>query len=382
MLPHPDLSVFVERSGAVVEPAATEAAMRYVWTGNRLVGLPASPAVLAAPFVSVRAKLRAALEPFVPARRRGEDAGLADFLISRFGPEMGRFVATVAASGVYAGDPDRLSARSAFPAIASLADESGSLVRGAIGRVRHRERGRRRPTSHIAVDGMDRFVAGLLSHDRIATQYECGVAAVSPDGGKWRIEGSAPGVFDQVVVAASPDRAKGLLAGELGSALSGFVSAPVAVVFLAGPASGIPLPPGFGVLVGPDSDHVGVGTLFESSYAPSRTPAGVSLAKVIAGGARHPRVVDWDDATLVTRVGEELARIIGNDIDVDFVRVVRHRPGIPQYEIGHQARLERLAAVRPPGLHFAGWAYRGVGITHLAADARSIADVIETESVR
>ena len=56
--------------------------------------------------------------------------------------------------------------------------------------------------------------------------------------------------------------------------------------------------------------------------------------------------------------------------------VIRHHEGIPQYTVGH---LERLAAIdtelaRLPGLHLNGHGYRGVGINHVIANARALAD--------
>ncbi|HEY5889037.1 MAG TPA: hypothetical protein VIT24_14965, partial [Acidimicrobiales bacterium] len=62
----------------------------------------------------------------------------------------------------------------------------------------------------------------------------------------------------------------------------------------------------------------------------------------------------------------------------ELAHVIRHHPGIPQYEVGHGpvlAALDTAVATRP-GLHLTGWAYRGVGVTNLATDAVRVADAI------
>ena len=68
----------------------------------------------------------------------------------------------------------------------------------------------------------------------------------------------------------------------------------------------------------------------------------------------------------------------GADLGPDLTHVVRHRPGIPQYEVGHRAALASLerAVAAQPGLHVTGWAYRGVGVTNLATEAVRVADAI------
>jgi hypothetical protein len=197
------------------------------------------------------------------------------------------------------------------------------------------------------------------------------------DDGIWRLDGEAPVAASHVVVAVAPHQAAPLLGEDLAAGLfPGARAAPVAVVALGG--RGDPLPPGFGYLVAPGAGELVVGCLFESSYAPERAPAGHWLAKVIVGGACRPEAVDQDDATLIAGVLGELGAALGGEPDPELAHVVRHRPGIPQYEVGHAAVVAALAAAvaTRPGLHLTGWAYRGVGVTNLATDAVRVADAI------
>ena len=43
--------------------------------------------------------------------------------------------------------------------------------------------------------------------------------------------------------------------------------------------------------------------------------------------------------------------------------------GIPQYEIGHGALLERIDAARPPWLYLTGSSYRGVSVNACVKEA-------------
>lgn len=372
LLPHPHLTPVLEHLGGEVVPAV-DAGLRYVYTGERLVSLPSSPKALAAPLVQWPAKFRAAAEPFVRTPPPGPDESLDSFLRRRLGNELGRTLAWLAGSGVFAGDPARLSARAAFPAIAALEDDAGSIVRGGLRRLRNRQPGATRPTSHVPVGGMSALAETAAK--RLGDRYRPGtvVDAARRSNGGWELSGSHDLHADHLVMAVGPHDAAGILGGDLAAVLGRAVSSPAVVVGLGGPQQGFRLLPGFGALAGPDAATATLGVLFESSYDPSRAPAGHSLAKVIAGGATRPEVVEWDDDRIVETIGAEVARILGADVDASFVEIVRHVPGIPLYEVGHGDWLAEIDRLSPPGLHLTGWGYRGIGVAHLAGDAAGIA---------
>ncbi|MGF1668615.1 MAG: protoporphyrinogen oxidase [Acidimicrobiia bacterium] len=375
MLPNPHLTPLLQHIGVTVTPAP-DAGIRYVYTRGRLVGLPSSPKAALSPLVSWSAKVRAAAEPFI--RRPAEpdsDESLDSFLRRRFGQGLAGTLAWVAASGVFAGDPTRLAARSAFPALPGLEDAAGSVVRGGVARMRQRSPGAIRPSGHVPKGGMTALADAAAA--RLGDRYRPGtpVAGVTSGTIGWKVECPDTVTAQHLVVASRPSAAAGLVDDTLAGVLRQATTAPAVVLGLGGPAAGFPLPAGFGALTGPDAATATLGVLFESSYAPARSPEGHSFVKVIAGGATRPHVVDWDDDRLVTTIGDEVSRILGRTIEASFVEVVRHHHGIPQYNVGHRSWLERLDGLLMdrPGLHLTGWGYRGVGVAHIAADATAVA---------
>jgi oxygen-dependent protoporphyrinogen oxidase len=98
----------------------------------------------------------------------------------------------------------------------------------------------------------------------------------------------------------------------------------------------------------------------------------------IVGGAIAPSAIDSKDERLVSTVVNEVKKILDVDISPDFTEIVRHRPGIPQYEVSHRRwllQIDRLAGAMPR-LHLTGWGYRGVAVTSLATDSVRVADAI------
>jgi oxygen-dependent protoporphyrinogen oxidase len=373
-LPHPHITPILERAGVGAEKAIG-AAMRHVFAGGQLISLRPSPAVVLSPLLPVGAKLRAIAEPLVSAEPESEDESLAAFCRRRLGPRAGDLFGSLMAAGVYAGDPAELSAEAAFPMLVALEREHGSVVRGALRRRRAGRGGVLRPSLHVPEGGMaslaDRVAESLNGRFRGGFP----VGSVHRDGEEWIIEGPERLRADVVVMAVAPLQAAELLGGEIAGQLRGASTAQVAVVGIAGYGPS-PLPEGFGALVRPAEGMMSAGALFESSYAPARAPHGGWLAKVILGGAPNPELAGVEDEQVALIAIRELARIVDSDLSPGFVEVVRHRPGIPQYVTGHREWLAGLRKLQAPGLHLAGWAYRGVGITGLATDAARTAEEI------
>ena len=73
---------------------------------------------------------------------------------------------------------------------------------------------------------------------------------------------------------------------------------------------------------------------------------------------------------------EDLRTTLGIHANPYFVRIIRHPRGIPQYTLGHSARLstiERRLAARP-GLWMPGNSLRGISINACVAEAPGVAD--------
>jgi oxygen-dependent protoporphyrinogen oxidase len=369
-LPHPHLSGMF---GSDAIPAG--ARTRRVWDGRRLVTIPSGPRALLAPLVTGRAKLRALAETLVAEPPGGSDESLDSFCRRRFGHEVGRTAAWLTASGVFAGDPTRLSAHAAFPALTGLVAAHGSILRG-LAKTTRASAGHPRPSTCVPATTMSNLARNLATRLRDRFRPGVTVESVRWDRTRWIVDGSKRLRADHVVLACDPSTSARLVSGPLAEILSESSAAPVVVVALGGP--GLAVPEGYGILTGPDAGTATRGILLESSYAPHRAPEGHGLIKVIAGGDPKSAILDSDDRDVVESIGNEVTRALGTDIDAAFVDVVRHQRGIPQYPVGHRSWLAAVEAATPPNLHLTGWGYRGVGLAHLATDASRIARTIAT----
>ncbi len=381
MLPHRALSPILDSAGVALEEAYPAAALRYIWMNDDLVGIPYGPKALLTEAISWRGKLRMATEPFIRTKPEGgREESLRRFLTRRLGTEAGTLLAHVAASGVYAGDPDRMSAAATFSLFTEMEAEAGSVVRGGIRRVRALPKPRPpKPKSHVAVGGMSAAAETLAASLGERYRAEFPVTSVTKEGDHFRIGGPETLRARSVVMAIRPDAAAAILPDIDTDALDGWPSSPVVVIGIGGTTEEVPLPDGFGFLTGPDVDAAILGCLFESSFGPGRAFPGHSLAKVIVGGTRNPGMVDQSDDQIITTVVAEMEQALGTSVAPSWTKIVRNREGIPQYDLDHRRRLaamERLES-ESSGLVFAGWGYRGIGVAHLATEAMNITDRIE-----
>ncbi|OFW04748.1 MAG: protoporphyrinogen oxidase [Acidobacteria bacterium RIFCSPLOWO2_02_FULL_67_36] len=385
-----------------VLPSNDSARRRFIFRAGRLHEAPLSPvAFLRSGLLSPLGKARIAWEPF--ARRRPEiDETIHEFAERRIGREAATIMIDSMVSGIFAGDARALSLRACFPKMWQMESDHGGLFRAMLAT-------RRRRAAAVRTEGMGQPAGRLTSFTAGMRELIDGVAAAV--GGALRVStpviGLRPGTSalafrsdlapsgftvitprrtrdaDAVVLTGPSSDAAGLVRpfdSTLASVLADIETAPLAVVAMGFEAAGLaadrgPLD-GFGFLV-PRCEGIRIlGALWESSIYADRAPEGKALIRVMIGGARDPGVVDVDDDELVAIVRRELRQTMRLNVAPEFVRVIRHRRGIPQYTRGHVARLQRIDTLLQAhrGLFLAGNSYRGVSINSCVAEAGQIAD--------
>ena len=384
-----DLSAFIDEIGLGARRlyAAPAAKQRYIVRNGRLVAMPASPAAfLATKLFSWRAKLGLLGEPWRPRGPAVGEESVADFVRRRLGREFLDYAVNPLVSGVYAGDPTRLSVRHAFPKLHALEQQHGSLIRGAW----------RRGNATGGPQGrMFSFPKGLeelphtLAHalgDAVRRQHVVVSARRREDD--WLIEFETAGVrhteaFSAVACALPADALATLnLVGidrrEDLRVLCEIEHPPVASVFTGYKRAHVRHPlDGFGLLV-PQVEHRRIlGSLFSSTLFPDRAPEGYVGLTTFLGGMRGPELTELDDREILRVVQAELSQLVGVGGPPVFTHVQRWRRAIPQYTLGYQRYHDAMAAVEAsaPGLFIGGNARDGISLANCIASGRRLASV-------
>jgi oxygen-dependent protoporphyrinogen oxidase len=154
----------------------------------------------------------------------------------------------------------------------------------------------------------------------------------------------------------------------------------VAFAWPAEVARSFTIPPGFGFLVpeGSPGEEQLLACTFVDHKFPHRAPAGARVIRAFFGGKSAESLESQPDEVIAVCALEQLREILGPIPEPSFQAVRRLPRSLPQYEVGHLKRIERLEALvaQIPGLHLLGNSYRGVGIPDLIRDARAKARAI------
>src|ERR1700689_1175047 len=108
-------------------------APRYVLLHHRLRKVPMSPqALLDSTLLNPVSRWKIASEPFKKSHPPSEAESVAAFVRRKFGNEILEYLVAPFGSGVYAGDPEKLSLKAAFPQVDQWERQHGSVLRGAM----------------------------------------------------------------------------------------------------------------------------------------------------------------------------------------------------------------------------------------------------------
>ncbi|GAA4954145.1 protoporphyrinogen oxidase [Streptomonospora halophila] len=373
---------------------------------GQVMGVPGDLAALARSGVlSVSGVLRAGLDRVLPRTRLEGDPTVAGYIGARMGGEVVERLVEPMLGGVYAGRAERLSLDSTLPQLAPLAREERSLAR-AVRRAARQQRAQARPgaPAFATLRGgiatlVDALAAG--SGARVETSATVRKLQRAPSGG-WTLTvgaaapdapASAPReVAADAVVLACPAPAAARLLRPLAPAaadgLAGIEYASMAVVTLAYPRAAFSRPPsGSGFLV---SAREGL-SIKAATFSSLKWPW---LAEALEGAGRDARTVlvrcsigrageearlQRSDDELAAAAAADLAAVCGITGAPAEQRVTRWGGGIPQYDTGHAARVERIraGAAGLGGVAVCGAAYDGVGIPACIAGAsRAAEDVL------
>jgi oxygen-dependent protoporphyrinogen oxidase len=364
---------------------------RFIFSGGTLHRLPESPpAFLKSKLMSTGGKLRIFMEPFAkPPSRLVEDESLGDFARRRLGPEALEKLLDPMVTGIFCGDPERMSLKSCFPTIHEMERKYGSLVKAMLAkRAEKRKAGTKAEMSAGPGGVLTSFDEGVqVLVDRLAGELADGLhTGVSVDrverkDGRYRLSVTEGGrqeeIFADAVVVSTPAYVAGAqlspLDPGLADALAGIPYAPISVVALGYDQAtlGNPLD-GFGFLIPRGERRQILGALWDSSVFPHRAPQGKSLIRAMVGGVRAPELASTPAGELVAIVRKELRDIMGISAEPVLGRVFFHEKGIPQYFVGHGKLLDRIGSALAafPGLYLNSNAYRGVSLNDCVLQSR------------
>jgi oxygen-dependent protoporphyrinogen oxidase len=336
--------------------------------------------MLTTPLLSWRGKLRFLAERWIRRRpaAEGDDESVSDFVTRRMGKEvLDRIVAPLSA-GIYTADIRKLSMRATMGPIAKMEQEYGSLARASRARRRSGEDvlergsvGARYGQFRAFQGGMTELIEGLVAALPVDTiRLSSEVRSLRRQETSWLLatDDDQQHEFDHVVVAAGPRPAAALLqeiTPAAASELESIESTSTAIVVLGVRRADVQRDlQAFGLVVPLTEGRQILAASFASQKFAGRAPDDQMLVRVFIGGAMQSELLDQSDQQLVEIARRELGELIGLSGEPVIAKVVRWNHSMPQYHVGHVARVDRITRglAEVPALSLVNNALHGVGI--------------------
>jgi protoporphyrinogen/coproporphyrinogen III oxidase len=369
---------------------ADSRAPRYILVRGQLVPAPlAPPSLLTTPLLGARTKWRLSTEMLRRTKPPSTDESIAAFVRRKFGDELLDRLVAPFVSGIYAGDPEKLSLRASFPKLHEFETKYGSVLRGAM---------KSRPAKGTPRPGLCSFRGGMETLPRaLATRLGDALLGETIVVGARHGKANGNSSFEvdltrnghretllasAVILAAPVNAASEILKGVSDKFAAPFARieyAPLAVV-----AAGYRRDQvrhagnGFGFLV-PRSEGLRVlGTVWNSSLFPERAPENMACFTSFAGGATDPGLCAMSDDEIAEIIGGEVRRVLGITGPPMTRLVHRYTRALPQYNLGHSETVSTLgaAASSVPGLFLTGNYLSGPSIGSCVEQANQTADAV------
>jgi oxygen-dependent protoporphyrinogen oxidase len=370
-----------------LQPPATATAS--IWTRGALrpmpkghvMGVPGTASALSG-VLSDEGLHRIERDADLPRTEVGDDVAVGEYVAARLGREVVDRLVEPLLGGVYAGDAYRISMRSAVPQLFQAAKTHDSLTEAVRGIQERAAAAQQTGPVFMGIEGGVGQLPLAVAESARARGAEIltgtPVTELRRSGAAgWRVvAGDRVLDADGVIVAVPAPVAAELLRPEAPGAateLAAVEYASMALITLAYRRADIELPEGSGFLVPPVDGRTIKASTFASQkwgWIADENPD-VLVLRTSVGRYGETTILERDDTGLVDVSRHDLREATGLEATPLETRVTRWTDGLPQYPVGHHARVARIRehVGKLPGLAVCGAAYDGVGIPATIASA-------------
>ena len=347
---------------------------RYILRNNQLYLLPMSPpAFLKTKLFSTSAKLRLMAEPFISRSKDGYYQSIAEFVKRRLGKEFLDYAINPFVAGVYAGNPEDLSVKSAFPKLYELEEKYGGLIVGTIKSIKERrqraEKSKQSAKMFSFKDGMQAFPSAIANYpgSKVITSAEVNSIEKKENCFKvnYKIGNTDESIECDAVLSTIPAyAASGIFKPfdeKLSEHLDNIYYPPVLVLYLGYNETDIKQPlDGFGFLIPAKERKSFLGAIWSSVLFPKRSPEDQASFTLFIGGSRNPEIGNIDKEILFKKARDEFESIMKISGHPTFFDYRYWNKAIPQYNIGYIEHEKYFAEFEKnnPGMFLSG-NYRG-----------------------
>ena len=365
---------------------------RYILKKDSLIPLPMNPvSFLKTKLFSPASKLRLLKEPLIGRSSDGYNQSIAEFVRRRLGKQFLNYAIDPFVSGVFAGDPEKLSVKSAFPKLYRLEEEYGGLIKGMIKGAKERnernEESKQSAKMFSFINGMQSFPETIANKLKNKIYYNCRIEKVVKNEQDYIIncikKNEELNFTADVVLSTIPAYTAGKIFKSIDNDLPGHLDSifypPVIVLYLGYRKDDINRPlDGFGFLIPSLEKKNFLGAIWSSTIFENRAAEGFAAFTLFIGGAKVPEVLNNNKEVTIATAIKEFSQIMGIESKPVLVKEKSWNKAIPQYNIGyidHEIYFDKFEKENP-GIYLGGNYRGGISVGDCIKNSKRIAENI------
>lgn len=375
-----------------VVAASPAARKRFIYRRGRLHALPTNPlSLITTPLLGFPASCRLLAGLIASPRARHREETIEQAATRRFGKRFADTFVSALIAGIFAGDIRKLSLKACFPSVGRVDRNAPSLIAyglaSALRSMATKRKHPRRWRGLVSIDGGLGALTDAIGRslgDALAT--DCRAEDIQSTGSGYQIDfrraDKSPGSLRcrRLVLSVPANQAARLLQPLLPDAaaiIETIPSSSLVVLNLGYRAADVQHPlNGFGFLVPHDEpDFPLMGTLWADTIFPHHVPPNHRLIRVFIGGPRNPHAATQPHDQLIATATNALRPLLGITGQPVLTDLARYPAAIPQYNLGHTDKIDRLdaAVAGHPNLFLAANYLRGISLNDCVRQARQTA---------
>lgn len=382
----------LDLSNQVIQPDEEAVKNRFVTKDLRPQQIPNSLAsAIQSPLFNFHTLFNLLKEPIRKKREINTEESLADFSRRRFGKQIFEDYITPFITGIYAGDPEKMSINHTLQILKEAEENHGSVIRGMIRILKARKHNsayQDLPKQKIFTfkEGLKQLVDSieLVISESVKIQASVERIEYNESQNNYHIiyahQNKSIALTADSVISTIPANQLADLCSEMDPKFSLELKkinyVPALVLHLTFPTSAIDFKQkAFGILGRKAEKIPFLGILFNSRFFSHTAPVGQELITVICGGYHRPDLINQNEKEIHREIDDSLQTIIGLKGRSKLLNIVRWPSGIPQYELGYGAIKKSIEDFQKTHKNFniAGNYYGGISVSDCISNGMNIA---------
>ena len=363
------------------------AAKRFIYSDGKICHLPFNPlSMLFSKFTPTI--IKAIVKDFRAPKSNQDDESIYSFISRRFGVSVAEKIFDPMVAGIYAGDTKQLSIKSCFPWLHHLEKTYGSVFKGFFAERNKKSDDKHTPFVEESLkkglftlkNGVQSLTLKLkqnlndalhLNTEAISIEFKDGKSIVST-------KNHQTFVADKLFVAIPAPIYGSLIEKdypELAKTLKEIQSTSLCVVNL-GFNSKVLKHSGFGYLIPSIEKQYLLGAAFDSCAFPQQNAhLNQTRVTVMIGGSHFKDFEEMTDEQLIEMALDKFAKHTEVKEKPECVMLKRAYQAIPQYTVGHEARLKKIENEQkkiPAKIALLGSGFYGISVNDCIARAKAV----------